>query len=471
MALLPFTFCKFRVGSKALLLFFCLLSSCTPRISQLPTIPPPRHVSHDDPALDAQSHLLQEAYRAFVQERYSTAILFFQRFVDDATDSPRLAEVRWWLGRTYEQLGDYRAAMAHYRVVAAGQLSQQVNRTLYEGHALRRLDELRVLRADQLNGQTRQLAIRVAIDQLPPPQNLKAWLHELAQGGVTSLLVELLRKHDSGWVALRSKSMEWIVSEAHRAGLSVWIVLDVHRAQGPDLKPEWLGEIAGSRAGEERVPARPDIANPKYQAYLEDLVRSLSRKGYDGLFLPARSEAGFATVFTEDSFREFSSSFGLNLSPHQMLTEEQSAEELSQGRTAAYWRWVGWKAVNYASLAARLRKALRETNPTATVVIEVHRATLTSPLQGLEEYGEDIIELLQRTGGGVMVRHDNTGVETPVEQLEQQLGERDRFWIGIPVIADTITPSAAGLKTALSSLPHFDGWNILVMTDSASAVP
>ena len=471
MALLPFTFCKFRIGGKAFLLSLCLLSSCSPRLSQLPTISPPSDVSHNDPALDAQSRLLKEAYRAFVQERYSTAILFFRRFIDDATDSPRLAEVHWWLGRAYEQVGDYRAAMAQYRVVAAGQLSQQVNGTLYEGHALRRLDELRQLRADPLTGQTRQLAFRVSIGQFPPQPGMTTWLQELTQGGVTSLVVELLQTNASGRAESGSESLQQIVSEAHRMGLSVWVALDVHRAQGLDLKPEWLGETASGSGDGDTLPARPDIANPNYQAYLEDVVRSLAPKGCDGLFLPARSEAGFAAEFSGDSFREFSSSFGLSLSPRQMLTEELSGGALAHAGTAAYWRWVGWKAVSYATLAARLRKALRETNPMATILVEVHRATLTSPLQGLEQYGEDIVQLLQRTSGSMMVRLDDTEVETPFAQLEQQLGTMDRFWIGIPAIATTSPPSASGLKTALSGLPQLDRWNILVTTDSAAAVP
>jgi hypothetical protein len=154
-----------------------------------------------------------------------------------------------------------------------------------------------------------------------------------------------------------------------------------------------------------------------------------------------------------------------------MLTEELPGGASAQEESAAYWRWVGWKAISYATLAARLRKALRETNPTATVLVEVHRATLTSPLEGLEQYGEDIVQLLQRTSGSMLVRLDDKGLEMPFAQLEQQLGTMDRFWIGIPAIATTSPPSAAGLKAALSGLPQLDRWNILVMTDSASTVP
>ena len=471
MALLPFTLCSLRIAGNVSLLSLCLLSSCVPRISQLPAIPPPSDVSHGDPARDAHSRLLKEAYRAFVQERYSTAILYFQRFTDDATESPRLAEAHWWLGRAYEQVGDYRAAMAQYRMVAAGQMSEQVNGTLYEGHALRRLDQLRQLRAYQLNGQTRQLAFRVGFGQIPPQPGMTKWLHDLAQGGVTSLVVELLQTNASGRGEFGSESTQQIVSEAHRMGLSVWVALDVHRAQGLDLKPEWLGKTVSGPTDGDTLPARPDIANPKYQAYLEDVVRSLSRKGYDGLFLPARSERGFAAEFSEDSFREFSSSFGLSLSPRQMLTGELPGGALAQAETAAYWRWVGWKAISYATLAARLRKALRETNPTATVLVEVHRATLTSPVEGLEQYGEDIVQLLQRTSGSMLVRLDDKRVEMPFAQLEHQLGTTDRFWIGIPAISTTSPPSAAGLKTALSGLPQLNRWNILVMTDSAPPVP
>ncbi|HEY6287906.1 MAG TPA: hypothetical protein VIW48_00520, partial [Nitrospiraceae bacterium] len=58
-----------------------------------PSVPPA--TPSVDPALDAQTRLLESAYRAYVQERYPLASALFQRFVDSNPDSPRLSEARW----------------------------------------------------------------------------------------------------------------------------------------------------------------------------------------------------------------------------------------------------------------------------------------------------------------------------------------------------------------------------------------
>ncbi|TKS61943.1 MAG: hypothetical protein EWM72_00069 [Nitrospira sp.] len=453
------------------MLSLCLLSSCAPQVGQLPTIPPPSDASYDDPARDAQSRLLKEAYRAFVQERYPAAALFFRRFVDDAPDSPRLAEARWWLGRAYEQLGDYRAAMAQYRVVAAGPLSHQVNGMLYEGHALRRLDELRQLHADQHNGQARQLALRVSVSQLPPTPALTPWLQELVQGGVTALVIEPAQSPTStGGVGLNLETVKGLVTEAHRLGLLLWVALDLHQGQGMDLRPEWMTTPNG-HALEESSTLRPDIANPAYQSYLEEIVRVLVRSGCDGLFLAARSVTGFAGEFSDDSFHEFASSFGLSLSPEQVFAVNQSPDVQIQERSGSYWRWVGWKALSYAKLMVRLRKVLRESTPTATMLVEVHQISLSVPLQGLEQYGEDLAELATRTSGSVVVRHEGAGGEMLLEKLGQQLGTMDRVWVGIPVKLATIPPSIGGLKQSIFDIAESGRWNMLVLTESAQTVP
>ena len=471
MTLLPFTLHDLRTAGKALVLSLCLLSSCAPQIAQLPAVPLPEDGPHDDPARDAQARLLKEAYRAFVQERYPTAVLFFRRFVDDATDTPRMAEARWWLARAYEQLGDYRAAMAQYRVVAAGRLSQQVNGTLYEGHALRRLDELRQLHADQLNGSTKQMAVRISVRQLPPMPVLTTWLQDLVQEGVAYLVIDPIGTQGPSEAWFNPDGVKGIVSEAHLVGLSVWLSLDVHQIHGFTLKPEWLGDTVSSRASEGASAIRPDIANSDYQSYLEEMIKALSRSKCDGLFLPARPVTGFAREFSGDSFRGFTSSFGLSLSPQQVFEVDQSADALAQERTVTYWRWVGWKALSYAKLAGRLRKVLREINPTATLLVEVHQSTLGTPLLGLEQYGEDIAELVQRTGGAIVVRRESVDGEALLEKLGQQLGTMDRVWVGVSGTAATILPPLAGLQKAISDVPESQRWNVLIMTDSAPAVP
>ena len=453
------------------MLSLCLLSACAPQARQLPALPPPSDPTHADPAREAHSRLLKEAYRAFVQERYPTAVLFFRRFVDDASNSPRLAEARWWLGRAHEQLGDYRPAMAQYRVVAAGQLPRQMNGTLYEGHALRRLDELRQLHADQINGQARRLALRVTVAQLPPTSTRAPWLQELVQGGVTALVVEQVQSTTSGPAVLNIEAVKGIVNDAHRFGLLVWVALDLHQGHGMDLGPEWMSVTRNGLVREGTSTLRPDIANPEYQSYLEEFIRVLSRTGCDGLFLAARPMPGFAGEFSDDSFRVFASLFGLSPIPEEVFAVNQSADVQTQDRSAAYWRWVGWKALSYAKLVVRLRKVLRESNPTATMLVEVHQITLSAPLQSLEQYGEDLAELTQRTGGSVVVRREGFGGEALLEKLGQQLGSVDRLWVGVSTKMAS-TPSFMGeLKRSLLDVAESDRWNTVILTESTLAVP
>ena len=232
------------------MLSLCLLSACVPQAGQLPSIPPPNRVIDTNPAYDAQVRLLQEAHRAFVQERYPAAALFFNRFIDDAKDSPRLAEARWWLGRAYERLGDYRNAMAQYRLLAVESVTQQADGALYEGYALRRLDDLRRPRPDGHHGDAMQLALSVTVDQLPSITGLVPWLRELAQAGVTVLAIAPAQTPKSGIQAFNVETVRSVAVETHRLGLFLWVVLDLHDGSGLDVRPEWMAAT--------RQAARPD---------------------------------------------------------------------------------------------------------------------------------------------------------------------------------------------------------------------
>jgi len=469
---LPFTGCTLRIGGTALILSLCLLASCAKRSPPLPPIPPPGEASQGDPSRDAQSRLLKEAYRAFVQERYPTAELFFRRFVDGAPDSPRLAEARWWLGRTYEQLGDYRGAMTQYRLVAAGPLEQQTNGRLYEGHALRRLDELRQLHTHQHNGQVGRLALRIMAGELPSGPPLTSWLQELVRGGVTALVVESFPTHIPGPSSLHLENVKEIASEAHRAGLLLWVALDLHQGNGMELRPEWMATTISGRGQERVATPRPDIAHGAYQSYLEWFTRLLSRRGCDGLLLVARSTAGFSEEFSEGSFQAFAAAFGTNLSPEDLLAPAPSTDVPAQGRATMYWRWVGWKALSYAKLVTRLRNALREASPAATMLVEVHQSALTDPLQGLERYGEDLVELMSQTSASVVVQRGETGRDQLWEKFGQRPGMRERAWIALPVKVGTIPPSMGGLARELRDAAELGRWsNVLIRAESGPAVP
>lgn len=450
------------------MLFLCLLSACAHKPARPHAIPQPSHVPLKNPARDAQLRLLQEAHRAFNEARYPTAALFYKRFVDVAQDSPRLAEAHWWLARSYEHLGDFPAAMAQYRLVAAGALSGQVDGASYEHHALRRLDELYPLQAAHHKGQAARVALRVRVDQLPPIAYLSEWFKELAQAGVTAVA---LAPAASGQEGLGVELVREVTTVAHRRGVLLWVGLDLHQGQGMDVRPEWKATTRHEAGYEGGSASRLDVANPAYQSYLEQVIRTLARTGCDGVLLAARSTPGFAEEFSTDSLREFAASFGRKVSPDDIWQAEFLPEGKPRERSAPYWRWVGWKARSYGQLVMRLRKVLREHNHTATLSVEVHQSTLTAPLQGLEEFGEDVAELATRTGGSVVVRHEGTAEEGLLKKLGRQAGSPDRVWVGVAVKVGTSPPSMGELKASLAHLAEDGRWNMVVDVESTQPVP
>ncbi len=448
------------------MLSLCLLSACVPSAGRVPSI-----ARHKSPAYDAQVRLLQEAHRAFVQERYPAAALFFNRFIDDAKDSPRLAEARWWLGRVYEQLGDYRSAMAQYRLLAAESMAQQADRALYKGYALRRLDELRRSRADGHHGDSTQLALRVTADQLPPITGLVPWLRKLAQAGVTVLAIAPAQAPKSSHQEFNAETMRSVAAEAHRLNLLVWVVLEIHDGQGLDIRPEWMVTTGYAAGLEDASRSRVDIVHPGYQMYLEEMVRRLARAGCDGVLLAAKSSPGFAKEFSDDSRRLFAASFGLSGAPEDLFESRALFDIKEEGRSANYWRWVGWKARNYAQWTGRLRKALRERNQAATLSIEVHHSSLTSPLQGLEQFGEDVAELSSNAGGSLVVRHEGIAGDAALEKLGRQLGGPDRVWVGLPVKVATVPFVMEELNRSIADLAERRRWNMLIHVESRPRVP
>ncbi|MBH0178161.1 MAG: tetratricopeptide repeat protein, partial [Nitrospira sp.] len=471
MSPLPFTRCHLRVGGSAIALSLCLLSACAQPVGRFSSVPSSSRIAHTNPAYDAQVRLLQEAHRAFVQERYPAAALFFNRFVDDAKDSPRLAEARWWLGRAYEQLGDYRSAMAQYRLLAAESMVQQADGALYEGYALRRLEELRRPRVDGHYGDTTQVALRVTADQLPPITALVPWLRELTQAGVTVLAIASAQASKSGIQEFNVEMVRSVAAEAHRYGLLVWVVLELHDGQGLDIRPEWMATTGHAARPDGAVRSRVDIVHPGYQAYLEEMVRKLVRAGCDGVLLAARSVGGFSEESSDDSRRLFAASFGLSGTPEDLFGIIASSDFKEEGRSASYWRWVGWKARNYAQWTVRLRKVLRERNQAATLSIEVHQASLTTPLQGLEQFGEDVTELSSNASGSLVVRHEGIAGDAALEKLGRQFGGPDRVWIGLPVKVATVPVVMEELNRSIANLAERRRWNMVIHIESTQTVP
>ena len=467
---MPFFGNTSRIGGTAILLFLFIVGGCAKRHITPATILTPPAASQGDPAHDAQSRLLKEAYRAFVQERYASAAVFFYRYVDIATESPRLAETRWWLGRTYEKLGDYVAAMSEYRMVATGQLEHQANGRSYESHALRRLDELRRTHVDRRNDKAKKVALRISAREVPAGASLAAWFMELVQSGVTALIIDPTPDRVSDTADVHGKSFQTVIDEAHRAGLLVWLTQDVHQGSGITLEPEWMGLTVGNGKGEWIPTNRPDVSHPAYQGHLESMARILSLAGWDGLVLTVRLSPGFSDEFSKESFGTFAALHGTNLSPEEVFSL-RSGGSVGRERHELYWRWIGWKAQSYVKFAVRMRNMMKDANPTAVLLVEIHQSTVSDPLKGLERYGEDLAELNAQAGGAVIVRRDSPGgLGEAFEQ--QELVMNDRAWIALSLRSSVNLLTTDNLAQTIRDTAEVGPWkNLLFESKPAVALP
>jgi hypothetical protein len=414
--------------------------------------------------------LLQEAHRAFSQERYRAAVLFFSRFAEVAPDSPRLAEARWWLGRAYEQIGDYRSAMEQYRTISANMKAQPQDEPSFEVDALRRLDELRQVSAEQRNGRAGQLALRLGMDRLPPHAALASWLEHLVEAKVTALVIDPGSSPTFRLTATDSEAIKGSVAEAHRQGLQVWIRLDLHRATGLEVKPEWIARRCYGTAEDGGGAVALDVTNPAYQAAAEETVQILTGVGIDGLVLAARSTIGFADECSTESLQEFTRSLGGNLTPESSSGLAALPGDSAQARPVQYWRWAGWKARSYVQWIVRLRKVLRAARPTAILLAEIHSSTLAAPLQGLERFGEDVAELVARTGGWIVVRGDESLEARALDKLHRQIGAKGRVWVERSLKTTEESPVLPALPDLIEGF-GLDQSNVLIRTEFGVGVP
>jgi hypothetical protein len=478
MVSLPFISGQLLVREAALALSLALLCACSPRLVPSTSSSVPLEQIHDDPARDAQLSLLREAHRAFAQERYPAAALFFRRFVDSAPPprAPQSAEARWWLGRSYEQMGEYRTAIAEYRVLATGDAGGDSQTPLYQQQALDRLDQLRQIPGGSHVTVARQVALGLPLSRLPPVSAWVAWLQALLKSGVTTVLLDPAgsdRGNDRS-----PETVQAFVGAAHLAGLSVWGALDFHQGRGMALRPEWLSRSLVKKEAVLNDPeptgapaTLPDLLHPDYQAVVADRVTMLLRAGCDGILLRARETQGYAQDFSDGSFQRFASAFGLTITPQQLLGDSVGVEAMVYDREATYWRWVGWKARSYATAAARIRKLIREANPVGRLLIEVHGGTVSEPVIGLEQYGEDLNDLFQRSGGELVVSTEDSKSPALLEQVAQQVGSSDRLWLVRPVTVPDTTPLVEWTEGLGAVTLEGGGGNLLLLPRGTGGLP
>ena len=117
-----------------------------------------------------------------------------------------------------------------------------------------------------------------------------------------------------------------------------------------------------------------------------------------------------------------------------------------------------------------MRKILRAERPTATLLTEIHPITLAAPLQGLEQVGEDVVELAARTGGWILVRDAEAVDAQALEKLHRQIGAKGRVWVDRTVKATPARPIATAVHEFMAGA-GLDRWNVLIRLEFGGDLP
>src|SRR5262249_927859 len=165
------------------------LAGCHSTIS--PPVPSaPRVESRLDLQLATQTKSLEEAYRAYVQGRYSKASILFKRFVESHSQSPRLDEARWWLARSYEAEGNIPAAVIEFRTLAEAVAPSNDSAASYRAYAVRRLADIMQFGGVAVPHGVRPVALSISHTDWSRITDLSTWIAQVHMAGVTTLVID-----------------------------------------------------------------------------------------------------------------------------------------------------------------------------------------------------------------------------------------------------------------------------------------
>jgi Hypothetical glycosyl hydrolase family 13 len=434
-----------------------------------PSVPPVE--SGIDLQLDAQTRSLAEAYRAYVQGRYSKASILFKRFVDSNSQSARLNEARWWLARSYEAQGNISAAVAEYRTLAGASAPSHDSGASYRAHAVRRLDDLMQTGGAAVLSGVRPVVLSMTHSDWSRIGDTSAWIAQVRQAGVTTLLIDAGTSMGDGGQsraagAYFKTSMipvidDWlgqVVPLAHAAGVAVFAWFDLHEATWMSPKPDWANAVPSPSTTMPQPSVPVDVLDPDYQQAVSRIVDDLCRTGIDGLVLQARMRKGFAGEISPISRAVFERKF------------DQSAE--GDPSSPLFWRWAGWKAHSYLRFAEQLKNQARRERTTLIVAVTVHASAVLDPQAALMDYGEDVVETRLR-GFEVVVLPEAgtaTGAESGRTELMKRLapmvaGERP-LWIGTTLAPTDPKLIPAAITTTLTAMQEQPASPLVLMNEA-----
>lgn len=366
------------------------------------------------PGDEVQALLIQQAQGHFAEGRYEASIRILRRVVETYPQSPRQAEARWWLARSYEQSGFFKAALGEYRLLAAQPPPSQPQQVNYAPEAKNRIAALEKRLGILANTSRGLVALQVSPRGLPDAVSIDQWMQGINQAGITMLVLDAGSKPGIGrdaspagayfktsWAAMIKDVYGYAVPAAHRRGLAVFASVSLRQMNWLDRQLGWNDAMMDRSTGRLVVSPELDLFHPAYQEYLIGFLADLAATGIDGVLFRAEAPSGPQEGFSPYGLRGFERDFAVTLDPATLAFPDTTAgrvapvrngQPVRQEGTQDYWRWLGWKARETVTVITRLRHAVRQRAPVLQFALELHREAVSDPLTALLHYGEDLLE-------------------------------------------------------------------------------
>ncbi len=427
--------------------------------------------------------------------------MLLQRLLTTYPRSSLLPEAHWWLARTYEQTGNVTEALAQYRLVAQtakeGELSLQARRRITE------LEQTLAVTPRRATGRT---AMLIPSHRLPDQQHLDGWLGQLAQAGVTTLVLETgtvqgdrpeqngggpagQPTHQAGvyfkthWAPTVRDVVGPLVPIAHRHGLQVFSAVTLWRMNWLEPQLGWTEPVFDPAKRQLVASEALDLFHPAFQEYLIGLLTDLAAGGVDGILFRADAPPGPAEGFSPYGLKGFERDFGIKLEPITLAGSINPGLSPKAQRDPApeFWRWAGWRARELLRVMDRLREALRKRFPQLEFALEVHPEATTDPVRALVRLNEDLLEAKRLRFDYYVIGEPlsmgpggREGMPGSIERAVELIGEAGKVWGTAPLRNGDLLKGASELKAESDRAPFAKGVGILyvpVGSTTASTVP